>query len=85
MSRPARIAAVRHPPGVAVLALTEAWERFSFYGMQALLMLYMIEALLPARPEQRVAGFARFRSAVEAVTGPLPDAALASQIVADRT
>jgi POT family proton-dependent oligopeptide transporter len=31
----------RHPRGLAVLAATETWERFSFYGMQALLMLYM--------------------------------------------
>jgi len=70
----------RHPPGVAVLALTEAWERFSFYGMQALLMLYMVQALLPRHPNERIAGFAGFRGAVETLTGPLTDAALASQI-----
>ena len=28
-----------HPQGLAVLAGTELWERFSFFGMQALLML----------------------------------------------
>ncbi len=31
-----------HPLGLYVLFFTEMWERFSFYGMKALLMLYMI-------------------------------------------
>lgn len=35
-----------HPKGLGYLAFTEAWERFSFYGMQALLVLYMVKALL---------------------------------------
>ena len=30
-----------HPKGLAYIVFTEAWERFSFYGMQALLILYM--------------------------------------------
>jgi len=30
-----------HPPGLRVLFFTEMWERFSFYVMMALLMLYM--------------------------------------------
>jgi POT family proton-dependent oligopeptide transporter len=72
--------ATRHPRGLAFLALTEAWERFSFYGMQALLLLYMVTTLLPSHPEHRVLGFASFRAGVEAVTGPLSDQALASQI-----
>jgi len=70
----------RHPRGLAFLALTEAWERFSFYGMQALLVLYMVTTLLPAHPERKVIGFAGFRAAVEAITGPLSTQALASQI-----
>lgn len=69
-----------HPRGLPILSLTEAWERFSFYGMQALLVLYMATTLLPAAPERKVWGFAGFRAAVEAVTGPLSDQALASQI-----
>src|SRR5437867_3394132 len=32
-----------HPPGLLTLALTEVWERFSYYGMQALLILYMTD------------------------------------------
>ena len=31
-----------HPRGLYVLFFTELWERFSFYGMKTLLMLYMI-------------------------------------------
>jgi hypothetical protein len=35
-----------HPVGLGYLAFTEAWERFSFYGMQTLLVLYMVKVLL---------------------------------------
>lgn len=35
-----------HPKGLYVLFMTEMWERFSFYGMRALLSLYMGKALL---------------------------------------
>jgi POT family proton-dependent oligopeptide transporter len=31
-----------HPRGLATCFLTEMWERFSYYGMRALLMLYMV-------------------------------------------
>jgi proton-dependent oligopeptide transporter, POT family len=31
-----------HPRGLATLYFTEMWERFSYYGMRALLMLYMV-------------------------------------------
>ena len=30
-----------HPPGLSTLFFTEMWERFSYYGMRALLILYM--------------------------------------------
>jgi POT family proton-dependent oligopeptide transporter len=32
-----------HPMGLYVLFLTEMWERFSFYGMKALLILYLVK------------------------------------------
>jgi dipeptide/tripeptide permease len=35
-----------HPRGLTVLATTEMGERFSVYGMQALLLLYMTKYLL---------------------------------------
>ena len=36
----------RHPPGLTVLYLTEVWERFSFYGLKALLVLYLNSGVL---------------------------------------
>lgn len=35
-----------HPAGLSTLFFTEMWERLSFYGMRALLILYMTEATL---------------------------------------
>ncbi len=35
-----------HPRGLGYLAFTEVWEGFSYYGMQALLVLYMVSQLL---------------------------------------
>ncbi|MEO8381937.1 MAG: peptide MFS transporter [Acidobacteriota bacterium] len=31
-----------HPRGLSVLFFTEMWERFSYYGMRAILILYMV-------------------------------------------
>lgn len=31
-----------HPPGLSTLFFTELWERFSYYGMRALLVLFMV-------------------------------------------
>jgi POT family proton-dependent oligopeptide transporter len=33
------------PPGLAVIFFTEMWERFSYYGMRALLVLYLVKSL----------------------------------------
>jgi proton-dependent oligopeptide transporter, POT family len=35
-----------HPKGLYVLFITEMWERFSYYGMRAIFVLYMTKALL---------------------------------------
>ena len=34
-----------HPSGLSTLFFTEMWERFSYYGMRALLLLYMVTAV----------------------------------------
>src|SRR5262245_21571846 len=39
---PTPTTAVRHPRGLRTLFFTEMWERFSYYGMRALLVLYMV-------------------------------------------
>ncbi|WP_028596202.1 peptide MFS transporter [Paenibacillus assamensis] len=36
----------KHPPGLYVLFFTEMWERFSYYGMRAMLVLYLTTALI---------------------------------------
>jgi proton-dependent oligopeptide transporter, POT family len=69
-----------HPRGLAFLFATEMWERFSFYGMRALLVLYMVEYLLKSPQAGHVAGLATFKSALESVFGPLAIQPLASQI-----
>ena len=35
----------KHPKGLSVLFTTEMWERFNFYGMRALLALFLVNAL----------------------------------------
>jgi POT family proton-dependent oligopeptide transporter len=78
--RPAGSAFMGHPKGLFYLAFTEAWERFSYYGMTALVVLYMVNQLLLPGHVEHIAGFAGFRAAVESVVGPLSTQALASQI-----
>lgn len=69
------------PMALAYLSFTEAWERFSYYGMTAILMLYMSQALLLPGHVEHIAGFTAFRSALESVFGPMTTLALASQIL----
>jgi len=46
-SRPARTPGefFGHPRGLSTLFFTEMWERFSYYGMRAFLILYMVHVL----------------------------------------
>ena len=46
--------------GLAFIAATELWDRISFHGMQALLVLYMVNRLLLPGHVEHVAGFAAF-------------------------
>jgi POT family proton-dependent oligopeptide transporter len=68
-----------HPRGLAVLAFTEAWERFSYYGMTALLVLYMVKQLLLPGHVEHVLGLAALRHFFE-FRGPMSDLAFASLI-----
>jgi POT family proton-dependent oligopeptide transporter len=68
------------PKALAYLSFTEAWERFSYYGMTALLVLYMTQALFMPGHVENIAGFATFRAGLESIFGPLSPLALASQI-----
>jgi proton-dependent oligopeptide transporter, POT family len=69
-----------HPRGLAFLFGTEMWERFSFYGMRSLLVLYMTKYLLLPPHSDAVVGLAGLRRALEALFGPLPVQPLSSQI-----
>ncbi|HWV99236.1 MAG TPA: peptide MFS transporter [Candidatus Acidoferrum sp.] len=44
-AEPAVATAARHPRGLYTLFFTEMWERFSYYGMRALLVLFMVEGI----------------------------------------
>jgi POT family proton-dependent oligopeptide transporter len=70
---------LNHPRGLWIISATELWDRISFHGMQALLTLYMVDYLLLPGHIEQIAGFARYRAAVESITGPLSVAALAAQ------
>ena len=50
-----------HPKGLGYLGFTEACERFSYYSMQTLLVLYMVNYLLLPQHIGSVAGFAWLR------------------------
>ena len=69
---------IGHPRGLGYIAFTEAWERFSYYGMQSLLVLYMGQQLLLPGHVEHVAGFAAFRAGIESIYGHLSTATMAS-------
>jgi len=68
-----------HPRGLAYLAFTEMWERFSYYGMTALLTLYMVKQLLLPGHAEQVLGLDGLRHLFE-FRGPMSDLAFASLI-----
>lgn len=70
-----------HPRGLMYIAFTDAWEKFSYFGMQTLLVLYMVGELLQPGHIERIAGFGSLRALMErAFGGPLSTMALASAI-----
>jgi POT family proton-dependent oligopeptide transporter len=56
------------------------WERFSYYGMRALLVYYMTKYLFQPERIESVFGMGAVRGALEVVLGPLAIQPLASQI-----
>ncbi|HEV8690282.1 MAG TPA: peptide MFS transporter [Ideonella sp.] len=59
-----------HPAGLGWLAFCELWERFSYYGMQALLVLYLSNYLFLPQNIGNVAGLDGLRYLVEWLMGP---------------
>jgi POT family proton-dependent oligopeptide transporter len=52
-----------HPQGLSTLFFTEMWERFSYYGMRALLVLYLVNSLEYSR-EQALQVYATYTGLV---------------------
>jgi len=70
-----------HPPGLFILFFTEMWERFSYYGMRSLLVLYMVNHLF-LKPDvgKEVLGFNAIKGVLEHLFGPMGPQPLSSQI-----
>jgi len=69
-----------HPIGLSVLFFTEMWERFCYYGMRALLVLYVAQHLAQPGVAPHIPGFFAIRHGLEAVFGHLDDEQFADQI-----
>ncbi|HMV68978.1 MAG TPA: oligopeptide:H+ symporter [Myxococcota bacterium] len=53
-----------HPPGLFVLFFAEMWERFSYYGMRALLVFYMTKGFLHYNDDKAYAVYGSYTSLV---------------------
>jgi POT family proton-dependent oligopeptide transporter len=62
-AQPAEQVQKGHPAGLYILFATEMWERFSYYGMRALLVLYLV-AYLKWRPSEASATYKWYTSLV---------------------
>src|SRR5204862_308984 len=69
-----------HPRGLAVLFASEMWERFSYFGNGALVVLYMVKHLLQGEVEA-VLGYGMVKATLEALFGPLDVQPFASQLL----
>jgi POT family proton-dependent oligopeptide transporter len=69
-----------HPKGLSVLFATEMWERFSYFGMSALVVLYMVKYLLLPGQVESVIGYGAVKVALEFLFGKLEPQPFASQL-----
>ena len=69
-----------HPAGLGWLSFCELWERFSYYGMQALLVLYLAKHLFLPENIGSVVGIDAVRGFIEHATGPRTPGQLASAV-----
>jgi POT family proton-dependent oligopeptide transporter len=58
-----------HPRGLTFLFTTEMWERFSYYGMRAILVLYLTNFLLLSGHAEHVAGYHAIKGIFESLVG----------------
>jgi len=74
-----------HPRGLTVLFGTEMWERFSYYGMRALLVLYLTKYLLLPGHVEHVLFYPQVKGFYEMLAGPLSPQPLSSLIYGSYT
>ena len=53
-----------HPVGLFTLFFAEMWERFSYYGMRALLIFYMLKGFLALRRSEAYAVYGSYTALV---------------------
>ncbi|MFT4640179.1 MAG: POT family proton-dependent oligopeptide transporter [Verrucomicrobiales bacterium] len=71
-----------HPPGLFTLFFAEMWERFSYYGMRALLLFYMIKGFLGFNDTKAFAVYGAYTSLVYAT--PFIGGMLADRLIGQR-
>jgi POT family proton-dependent oligopeptide transporter len=69
-----------HPRGLFFLFSTELWERYAYYGMLAILVLYMQNHLFLSGHAEHVLLFAPIKRGLEWLYGPLSAQAMASHV-----
>ncbi len=70
-----------HPIGLSVLFGTEMWERFCYYGNNAIITYYLVDFLLVGGEPSHVIGYASVKRFFEWLYGPLAAQPLAALIV----
>ncbi len=70
-----------HPRGLVILFMTEMWERFSYYGMRALLIFYLTQHFLfgPAEAQGIYAAYAALVYLMPVIGGLIADKYLGSR------
>lgn len=78
---PPRKTFLGHPRGLVVLFFTEMWERFSYYGMRALLIFYLTQHFLfgPAEAQGIYAAYAALVYLMPVIGGMIADKYLGSR------
>ncbi len=82
MSEPQTVKLFGHPVGLFTLFFAEMWERFSFYGMRALLTLYMVKGFLEYGDSEAALIYGAYGSLVYAT--PFVGGVLADRILGCR-
>ena len=68
-----------HPRGLGFLLGAEAGWAFAYFGLQAMLTLYMTQTLLKPGHAEHVIGFGAYRGVLQHLYGPLSATGIASQ------